>query len=127
MIRNMLKSKIHRATVTQANLEYVGSITIDEDLMDAADILTNEFVDIWDVTNGSRLSTYTLPGERGSGVVCVNGAAAHLVHKGDVIIVASHASISDKEAEKHVPRLVFVDEQNRVIRPPEKKRALSPV
>jgi len=113
-MRDMLKSKIHRATVTEANLEYVGSVTIDEDLLDAADIYENEFVDIWDVTNGNRISTYTLRGPRGSGVICVNGAAAHLIHAGDVVIIASHVQLDDAAARRHHPRLVFVDGRNRI-------------
>jgi len=114
-MRNMLKSKIHRATVTEANLEYMGSVTIDEDLLDAADIYESEFVDIWDVTNGHRISTYTLRGPRGSGVICVNGAAAHLIHAGDLVIIASHVSLDDEQARRHHPRIVFVDELNQIV------------
>jgi len=114
-MRDMLKSKIHRATVTEANLDYVGSCTIDEDLLDAADILENEFIDIWDVTNGARISTYALRGERGSGVVCVNGAAAHLIHEGDLVILASHVTLDEKAARHHHPRIIFVDGQNRIV------------
>ena len=114
-MRDMMKSKIHRATVTEANLEYVGSVTIDEDLLDAADLYENEFVDIWDITNGNRISTYTLRGPRGSGVICVNGAAAHLIHQGDLVIIASHVSLDDAEARRHHPTIVFVDEQNRIV------------
>ncbi|MEJ2110902.1 MAG: aspartate 1-decarboxylase [Acidobacteriota bacterium] len=115
----MLKSKIHRATVTEANLEYVGSVTIDKDLLDAADIYENEFVDIWDITNGNRISTYTLNGPAGSGVICINGAAAHKVQEGDLVIIASHIQLNDEEARRHTPRLVFVDQHNRIIEPVE--------
>jgi aspartate 1-decarboxylase len=114
MERKMLKSKIHRAILTGADLEYEGSVTIDRDLMDAADILPYEAVCIWDVTNGSRLETYAIEGERGSGVVCVNGAAARLVAPGDLVIIASFVSLDDEEARRHEPKLVFVDEKNRM-------------
>jgi aspartate 1-decarboxylase len=122
MERKMLKSKIHRAILTGANLEYEGSVTIDMDLMDAADILPYEAVCIWDVTNGSRLETYAIEGERGSGVVCVNGAAARLVAPGDLVIIASFVSLDDEEARKHEPKLVFVDERNRMV-PTRKENA----
>jgi aspartate 1-decarboxylase len=112
MQRIMLKSKIHRATITGADLEYEGSITIDRDLMDAADILSYEKVAIWDVTNGSRLETYAIEGERGSGVICLNGAAARLVAPKDVIIIASFVNLDNQAAMKHEPKLVFVDEKN---------------
>jgi aspartate 1-decarboxylase len=118
----MLKSKIHRAILTGADLEYEGSVTIDRDLMDAADILPYEAVCIWDVTNGSRLETYAIEGERGSGVVCVNGAAARLVAPGDLVIIASFVSLDDEEARKHEPKLVFVDERNRMV-PTRKENA----
>src|SRR5919109_5604513 len=98
MLRTMLKSKIHRATVTQADLHYVGSITIDVDLMDAADLLPGEQVSIVDVDNGARLETYVIPGERGSGIIGINGAAAHLVHPGDLVILISYAAMEDAEA-----------------------------
>lgn len=122
-MRDMMKSKIHRATVTEANLEYVGSVTIDEDLLDAADLYENEFVDIWDITNGNRISTYTLRGPRSSGVICVNGAAAHLIHQGDLVIIASHVSLDDAEARRHHPTIVFVDEQNRIVDSAMQERA----
>jgi aspartate 1-decarboxylase len=122
MERKMLKSKIHRAILTGADLEYEGSVTIDRDLMDAADILTYEAVCIWDVTNGSRLETYAIEGERGSGVVCVNGAAARMVAPGDLVIIASFVSLDDEEARKHEPKLVFVDERNRMV-PTRKENA----
>jgi aspartate 1-decarboxylase len=114
-MRDMLKSKIHRATVTEANLDYVGSVTIDKDLLDAADIYENEFVDIWDLTNGNRISTYSLNGPSGSGVICINGAAAHLIHKGDLVIIASHVQLDEEAARRHVPKLVFVDQHNRIV------------
>jgi aspartate 1-decarboxylase len=110
----MLKSKIHRATVTQADLHYVGSVTVDRDLMDAADLLAGEQVHIVDITNGARLETYVIPGERGSGVLGINGAAAHLVHPGDLVILISYASMDEAQARGYVPSIVFVDERNRV-------------
>ena len=113
--RTMLKSKIHRATVTQADLHYVGSITIDADLMDAADLLPGEQVAVVDVTNGARLETYVIEGSRGSGVIGINGAAAHLVHDGDLIIVISYAMLPDAEAKVYEPKVVFVDEANRIV------------
>ena len=113
MTRTMLKSKIHRATVTGADLEYEGSITLDPELMALADIYANERVDVWNVTTGSRLHTYAIAGQPGSGVVCVNGAAAHLVSKGDLVIIGSWQEMSDEEAAEHIPRVVFVDEHNR--------------
>lgn len=111
----MLKSKIHRATITGADLEYEGSITIDRDLMDAADIVSYEKVAVWDVTNGSRLETYAIEGERGSGVICLNGAAARLVAPKDVIIIASFVNMANEAALKHKPKLVFVDGKNRML------------
>jgi len=112
--RSMFKSKIHRATVTEANLEYEGSVTIDQDLLDAADILPGEEVHIWDVTNGARLSTYTLVGPRGSGDICINGAAAHLIHPGDKVILATFARMDEIEARNYKPKVVLVDEKNRI-------------
>ena len=109
MIRTMLKSKIHRAVVTQADLHYVGSVTVDADLMDAADLLAGEQVAIVDITNGARLETYVIPGERGSGVIGINGAAAHLVHPGDLVILISYAAMDEAEARSYLPRIVFVD------------------
>jgi len=114
MYRTMLKSKIHRATVTQANLHYVGSVTIDETLMEAADLLPGEQVSIVDVTNGSRLETYVIPGERDSGVIGINGAAAHLVHPGDLVILISYGHMDSAEAAAYQPRIVFVDDENRI-------------
>ncbi|MFG3252139.1 aspartate 1-decarboxylase [Streptomyces sp. NPDC048172] len=115
MLRTMLKSKIHRATVTQADLHYVGSVTIDAALMDAADLLPGELVHIVDVTNGARLETYVIEGERGSGVLGINGAAAHLVHPGDLVILIAYAQVDDAEARGLVPRVVHVDAANRVV------------
>jgi aspartate 1-decarboxylase len=113
--RTMLKSKIHRATVTQADLHYVGSVTVDQDLLDAADLLAGERVAIVDVTNGARLETYVIPGERGSGVIGINGAAAHLVHPGDVVILISYAQMDDELARRYQPRVVHVDAGNRIV------------
>jgi aspartate 1-decarboxylase len=114
MFRTMLKSKLHRATVTQADLHYVGSVTIDEDLMDAADLLPGEQVAIVDVTNGARLETYVIAGGRGSGVIGINGAAARLVHAGDVVIIISYCTVTDVEARTLRPKVVFVDAGNRI-------------
>ena len=115
MFRTMMKSKIHRATVTQADLHYVGSITIDADLLDAADLLPGERVDIVDVTNGARLTTYTIAGERGSGVLGINGAAARLVSTGDLVIVIGYGLMDDAEARSFRPRVVHVDGRNRIV------------
>lgn len=114
MLRTMLKSKIHRATVTDANLDYEGSLTVDPNLMDAADMLPHEKIDIWDITNGNRLSTYVIRGERGSGTIGINGAAAHLIKPGDKVIIASYLQMEDNEARTYEPRVCFVDEQNRL-------------
>lgn len=113
--RPMMISKIHRATVTQADLDYVGSITIDATLMEAADLLPGQQVDVVDVTNGSRLTTYAIPGEPDTGVICINGAAAHLVHQGDLVIVIAYGLIGDAEARQYEPHVVFVDAANRVM------------
>jgi len=110
---NVFKSKIHRATVTHADLEYEGSVTVDSDLLDAAEILPYEAVHIWNVTRGSRLVTYALPGPRGSGAICVNGAAAHLNKPGDMVILATFAEMTREEARQHRPTVVRVDAQNR--------------
>ncbi|MGD9958488.1 aspartate 1-decarboxylase [Nocardioides sp.] len=115
MNRTMMHGKIHRATVTQADLHYVGSVTVDEDLLDAADLLPGELVHIVDITNGARLETYTIAGERGSGVLGINGAAAHLVHPGDLVILIGYVSLDDAEARRHQPHVVFVDAANRIL------------
>ncbi|MGK5730996.1 aspartate 1-decarboxylase [Streptomyces sp. URMC 124] len=115
MQRTMLKSKIHRATVTGADLNYVGSLTLDPVLMEQADLLPGEQVHIVDVNNGSRLVTYVIEGERGSGVVCINGAAARLVAPGDIVIVIAYATVEDAEARALKPRVVFVDGDNKAI------------
>jgi aspartate 1-decarboxylase len=114
MLRTMLKSKIHRATVTQADLHYVGSVTVDEDLLDAADLLPGELVHIVDINNGARLETYTIAGPRGSGVIGINGAAARLVHPGDLVILIAYGQMETAEAKGYVPRVVFVDADNRI-------------
>jgi aspartate 1-decarboxylase len=111
----MLKSKIHRATITGSDLNYVGSITIDQDLLDAADIREHEQVHVVDVDNGARFETYTISGERGSGEICVNGAAARLVHSGDTIIVISYAEYAEEELDSYVPRVVHVNKQNEIV------------
>jgi len=116
MMRIMMKSKIHRATVTQADLDYVGSVTLDAALMEAADLLEGEQVAIVDITNGARIETYVIPGERGSGVIGINGAAAHLVHPGDLVIIMSYAMVTDEEARALEPRVVHVDEKNRIVK-----------
>ena len=112
----MLKGKIHRATVIQAELNYVGSITVDEDLLDAAGILEYEEVQIVDINNGNRFTTYTIAGERGSGMICLNGAAARCVSTGDKIIIMSYANMTPQEAKENPPRVVFVDDENKVSR-----------
>ena len=115
MRRTMLKSKIHRGRVTGSDLHYVGSITVDADLLDAADILEHEQVHVLDIDNGARFETYTIAGERGSGEMCINGAAARLVHTGDRIIVVSYAEYSAEDLESYVPRVVHVDEHNGIV------------
>lgn len=115
MFRTMLGGKVHRATVTQADLHYVGSITIDQDLMRAADILEGEQVDVVDITNGARLTTYTITGAAGSGVIGINGAAAHLINPGDLVIIMSFRTLGDREITDHAPRVVHVDERNRIV------------
>ena len=123
MMRKMLRAKIHRATVTQANVDYEGSITIDRRLLDATDLLPNEAVCVWNVTNGNRFETYAVEGPPDSGVICVNGAAAHLVRPGDLVIIAAYCWLDEKEARAHQPKVVFVDEQNRI----REKRAEVPM
>jgi aspartate 1-decarboxylase len=116
MMRTMMKSKIHRATVTEADLDYVGSVTLDPGLMEAADLLEGEQVAIVDLTNGARVETYVIAGARGSGVVGINGAAAHLVHPRDLVIIISYAVVSDADARVLEPRIVHVDENNRIVK-----------
>lgn len=113
MTRTMMGGKIHRATVTDANLDYVGSISIDPALLEAADILPNELVHVLDITNGNRLETYAIPGAPGE--ICLNGAAAHLVDRGDLVIVVSYLALDDAEARVHSPKVVLVDEANRIL------------
>ncbi|MGW0414586.1 aspartate 1-decarboxylase [Streptomyces collinus] len=115
MHRTMMKSKIHRATVTQADLHYVGSLTIDAELMAAADLLPGEKVDIVDIDNGNRLSTYVIEGPAGSGVIGINGAAARLISPGDLVIIISYADMADAQARSFLPSVVFVDEGNRIV------------
>jgi aspartate 1-decarboxylase len=115
-MRFMIKSKIHRATVTATDKDYEGSLTVDASLLEAADILAYEQVHVWDITRGTRLLTYAIPGEPGSGVVCVNGAGAHLVHAGDLVIIATFAEMEEKAARSHRPKIVLVNEKNRVRR-----------
>jgi aspartate 1-decarboxylase len=114
MFRMMMNSKLHRATVTQADLNYVGSITIDSDLLDAAGMYPNEKVHVVNNNNGARFETYIIAGERGSGVICVNGAAARLVQKGDIVIIISYAYVSDEEAKTHTPTVLLLDEKNGI-------------
>jgi aspartate 1-decarboxylase len=114
-MRTMLKSKIHRARVTRCNVDYEGSITIDKDLIEAADLLPYEKVDVLDINNGARFHTYVIEGERGSGEICLNGAAARLVAKGDIVIILSYHVIADDEAATTTPRLVYVDSENRIV------------
>ena len=121
MRRILFKSKIHRATVTHADLNYEGSVTIDLDLLEAADIVAHEKVAIWNVTRGTRLETYALEGARGSGLICINGAAAHLNHPGDLVILATFAEVEEAELAAWKPRVVFVDAANRQVMPGEQE------
>jgi aspartate 1-decarboxylase len=116
MVIEVMKSKIHRVKVTQAELNYVGSITIDEDLMDAANIIANEKVQIVNNNNGARLETYVIPGQRGSGIICLNGAAARLVQVGDIVIIISYANMDIEEAKQFKPSVVFPDDNNHLIK-----------
>jgi aspartate 1-decarboxylase len=116
MQRHLMKSKIHRATITAADLHYEGSLTVDEDLLDAADLVTHEEGHVVNVNNGSRFTTYVIPGPRGSGIMQLNGAAARLGHPGDVVILIAYGVFTEAEAKRHTPRVVFVDERNRVVR-----------
>lgn len=118
MQRHLMKSKIHRATITSADLHYEGSLTVDEDLLDAADLRTHEEVQVVNVNNGARFSTYVIPGPRGSGVLQLNGAAARLGMAGDLVIVISYGLFDEAEAARHHPTVVFVDDKNRIVRPP---------
>jgi aspartate 1-decarboxylase len=115
MRRTFFKSKIHRATVTHADLDYEGSVTIDEDLMDAAGIWEYEAVHVWNITRGTRLQTYAIRGQRGTGIVCINGAAAHLNQAGDLVILATFAELEESEARTHEPAVVLVDARNRIV------------
>lgn len=117
MIRYLLRSKIHRATVTAADLDYEGSITIDRDLMDAVGIVEHEQVHVVDITNGARLETYVIPAPGGSGEIQINGAAAHLVHPGDLVIIMAYAGVPEERLHEHAPRIALVNEQNRVVEP----------
>ena len=127
MLRHFLLGKIHRATVTRADINYVGSITIDVDLIEAAGFLENEKIDIYDVTNGARLSTYVIPGKRGSGEIGINGAAAHLVNPGDLVIIANYGWMTEEEAAARRPRVVHVDAKNRIAELADKERTPDPV
>jgi len=124
MIRTLMKSKIHRATVTEADVDYIGSITIDEELLEAADLLPGELVHVVDVTNGARLVTYTIAGRRGTGVIGINGAAARLVSEGDIVILIAYGQFHDAEARSFTPSVVFVDADNAIV---EKGSAASTV
>ncbi|KAB8196077.1 aspartate 1-decarboxylase [Nonomuraea phyllanthi] len=115
MFRTLMKSKIHRATVTQADLHYVGSVTIDKDLMAAADLVDGEKVDIVDIDNGNRLSTYVIEGPAGSGVIGINGAAARLIHEGDLVIIIAYAAVAEERLSELEPRVVFVDRDNKIM------------
>ena len=111
----MLKGKIHRATVTEADLNYIGSLTLDEDLMDAAGFREYEKIQVLDITNGNRIETYIICGTRGSGKVCINGAAAHLIHKNDLVIIVGYCQLDDAEAKNHAPKIVNVNTENQII------------
>lgn len=122
-----MRAKIHRATVTEANLNYVGSITIDEDILDAVGIYPHEQVQIVDNNNGARFETYTIPGPRGSGVICLNGAAARLVQPGDIIIIMAYSLMSDADARVHQPKVAVLDERNRIAQMLERERAATTI
>lgn len=123
MFRNLLKSKIHRATVTDADLHYEGSVSVDLNLLEAADILPHEHVHIWDVTNGNRFETYALAAPRGSATICINGAAAHLAKKGDIVIITSFVTLPEDKVAAHQPKVVLVDAHNQIV--PEKSQGLT--
>ena len=116
MQRHLMKSKVHRAAITATDLHYEGSLTVDEDLLDAADLVAHEEIHVVNVNNGSRFTTYVIPGPRGSGVMQLNGAAARLGHPGDLVILIAYGVFTEPEAQRHTPRVVFVDERNRVVR-----------
>ena len=125
MLREMMKSKIHRATVTQADLHYVGSITIDSDLLEEADIIANEKVSVVNINNGERFETYVIPGPSGSGAMCINGAAARLVQAGDLIIVISYAWVKDEELTSYEPKVLFVNEKNEIVSKKQQEEAFT--
>lgn len=125
MLRTVLNSKIHRATVTQADIDYVGSISIDKDLLEATGLVENEQVHVLDVSNGNRLTTYVIEAEAGSGVICLNGAAARLVNVGDLVIICAYAQVDEKELEQHKPRVALVDENNKLVRMLDKQEAMA--
>ena len=120
----MLKSKIHRATVTESDLNYIGSLTLDEDLMDAAGFREYEKIQVLDITNGNRIETYIICGTRGSGKVCINGAAAHLIHKDDLVIIVAYCRLDDSEAQNHEPNIIHVNAENQVIYKSNKEHIL---
>tara|TARA_Y100000590_G_scaffold319967_1_gene362177 strand:- start:280 stop:657 length:378 start_codon:yes stop_codon:yes gene_type:complete len=122
LIIEALKGKIHRATVTEADLNYIGSLTLDEDLMVAAGLMEFEKIQVLDITNGNRLETYVIKGKRGSGEVCINGAAAHLVKKGDLVIIVAYCQLIDNESLNHKPKIVYVDGENKIIPKPSKEK-----
>ena len=122
MIIETLKGKIHRATVTEADLNYIGSLTLDEDLMVAAGLMEFEKIQVLDITNGNRLETYVIKGKRGSGEVCINGAAAHLVNKGDLVIIVAYCQLIENESLNHKPKIVYVDGENKIIPKPSKEK-----
>ena len=118
MLIEMLKGKIHRATVTEANMDYMGSLTLDESLIDASGLKEYEKVQVLNITNGNRLETYIIKGARDSGQVCINGAAAHLIHKGDLVIIVSYCQLSNEEFRYHQPKIIYVDANNRILSKP---------
>ena len=124
MFIEMLKAKIHRVTVTEADLDYIGSLTLDENIIDIAGLHEYEKIQVLDITNGNRIETYIIRGKRGSGKVCINGAAAHLIHEGDLVIIVSYCLLDDIEAQNHTPTIVHVNEKNQVVHKSEKELAL---
>jgi len=122
LIIEALKGKIHRATVTEADLNYIGSLTLDENLMVAAGLIEFEKIQVLDITNGNRLETYVIKGERGSGEVCINGAAAHLINKGDLVIIVAYCQLIENESLNHKPKIVYVDGENKIISKPVKEK-----